>query len=256
MNTPLAQTRLCDYPRSFEAAVDTINADDSTGRSFFVLPHAELDSDIQKIANARAATLHNEVMVHVSRLSPLGIGTLKEMLAAANSTLSTAQLKALCTRLESDIHCFALLKSVSRLQVTSASVIQHIYGWFPPSRFVAQAHGKVLSTKKTLEKASVLADRFANNVLVVAAGASTEGLEFIDDLASHVGPSVRIERTVTSHSYWGNSPLAEWCFAPSNLDALIRNITSCSDTCVWCNEPFVPPVCPTCSTPGLIGEMQ
>ena len=238
-----------------ESSIQTIESCDDSSRSLFVVPKNNWEQSIAHISQARATTLHNEVLIHVSGLSPLGITTLLEMLTAFQDVLSTAQLRELAVQLDDKIQCFALLKSVAKLQVTTPSMFQHILSWLPSSRFIAEAHGAVLSTKKAFEDDEFLRGE-GKSVLVCRDSEPQADPDFSSKLTEHIQPSTIIHRRSEESNYWGAKPVQEWCIAPADLGALTDSIQAQSTTCTWCNEPFVPPHCPVCSATSPTGDKK
>lgn len=223
------------------------------GRAIFIVDKKHSLDSIRVISHARASTLANEVLIHVSRLSPLGLSTLVEILDSVKTSLSSAQLFALAHDLEEHIRCQALLKSVSKLQVATPSLIQHFMGWWPSTKFIAEAHGPVVSAAKTQVDDDILSFD-EPQVLVIQEDPPKSSQQFLSDLIDVAQPSTVIYRSLADAEYWGNSPELQWCFAPANLDTFTGSIERTSERCRWCHENFVPPVCPVCSSFAPNGE--
>ena len=255
MSPSSLSTRIHVGVADVESSIETIESSGDSARSFFVVPKNNWEESVAHISQARATTLHNEVLVHVSHLSPLGITALLEMLSAFGEVLSTAQLYELAVQLEDKIQCFALLKSVAKLQVATPSMFQHIMSWLPSSRFIAEAHGSVLSMKKSFEDQDfLLSDEGA--VLVCRENGPQADPDFSSKLTDHIQPSTVIYRQTEETNYWGAKPEQEWCLAPADLGVLTHSIQEQSTTCTWCNEPFVPPHCPVCSATSPTGDKK
>ena len=254
MSPSSLSTRIHVGAADVASSIQTIESCEDSSRSLFVVPKINWEESVAHISQARATTLHNEVLVHVSHLSPLGITTLLEMLTAFSEVMSTAQLYELTVQLEDRIQCFALLKSVAKLQVTTPSMLQHLLSWVPSSRFIAEAHGAVLSTQKAFESPDFLSED-GDTVLVCREEHETDP-NFFSTLIGHIQPATVIHRHAEETNYWGVKPEQEWCLAPADLGALTSSIQAQSSTCTWCKEPFVPPHCPVCSRPSPTGDKK
>lgn len=250
---PASPTVLYSGTLDFDEVTDVIKQCPDSSRSVFVVPVADKDRRISDIFHARAATLHNQALVYVSELSPLGITVLSDMLNVVKDSVSTAQLLALASELEGLITCSAYLSSVTKLQVAPASMWQHMFSWLPNSRFVTTANDSTSSPKAFLQDAEYW-ENVSHDVLFV--GESREQQDQINpkQLIEFSQPSSVNNRTVPSHNFWGVDPIFEWVFAPTDLWACVEDINNRSTTCQWCNEPYVPPRCPVCSAPSLIGD--
>lgn len=255
MSPSSLSTRIHVGVADVESSIQTIESCGDSTRSLFVVPKTNWEQSFAHISQARATTVHNEVLVHVSHLSPLGITALLEMLTAFSDVLSTAQLNELAVQLDDRIQCFALLKSVAKLQVATPSMFQHVVSWLPSSRFIAEAHGEVLSTKKAFENQSFLRGD-GDTVLVFRDDERQADPDFFAKLAGHIQPATVIQRHAEETIYWGAKPEQEWCIAPADLGALTSSIQAQSMTCTWCNEPFVPPLCPVCSATSPTGDKK
>lgn len=253
MTTFKMRTRVYAECTHFDSLVDAIHNTSGESRALFIVPKADKIAAIAAISHARASTLFNDVLIHVSSLSPLGISTLCEMLVAASEQLSSAQLIDLAERLDEDIRCFAFLKSVARVQVSTTSVFHHLLSWLPPTRFVAEANGPVVMKKRAFGDSEFF-DDYAGDVLVKPQQLSDEGQHIIATVTTRVDPSNTLVRSLVSADYWGTNPIAEWCVAPSDLGTYMEEIRLESQLCPWCHEPFVPPQCATCSASSMIGE--
>lgn len=239
----------------FGEVADLIKQCPDSSRSLFVVPVAEKKERIAQIFNARAISLHNQVVVHVSELSPLGITVLADMLHVANESLSTAQLIAFAAELETAITCSAYLRSVTKLQISQATMWHHVMSWLPPTRFVATAHAGVHSAKKFGQDAEYWEENM-HEVLFISDSKETQSLISPQKIAELAQASSVTNRNVNSSSFWGAEPVFEWAFAPTDLWAHVEEIKNRSALCPWCSEPYVPPRCAVCSAPSLIGESE
>lgn len=240
---------------TFGEIADLIKECPDSSRSFFVVPIAEKKERIAQIFNARAVSLHNQVVVHVSELSPLGITVLADMLSVASESLSTAQLVAFASQLETAITCSAYLRSVTTLQVAQATMWHHVVSWFPPTRFVATAHAGVRSAKKFDQDAEYWEDN-AREVLFISDSQEQQSTLSPQKIAELAQASSVTSRNVDPAGFWGTRPVFEWAFAPTDLWAHVEDIKNRSTMCPWCSEPYVPPRCAVCSAPSLIGETE
>lgn len=239
----------------FDEVADLIKQCPDSSRSFFVVPVAEKKERIAQIFNARAVSLHNQVVVHVSELSPLGITVLADMLRVASESLSTAQLVALAAELEMSITCSAFLRSVTKLHVSQATMWHHVMSWLPPTRFVATAHAGVRSAKKFDQDAEYWEEN-THEVLFISDSKEQQPLIDPQKIAELSQPSSVTNRNVDYQDFWGAEPVFEWAFAPTDLWAHVEDIKNRSTLCPWCSEPYVPPRCAVCSAPSLIGESE
>ena len=239
----------------FDEVADLIKQCPDSSRSFFVVPVAEKKERIAQIFNARAVSMHNQVVVHVSELSPLGITVLADMLHVAKESLSTAQLVALAAELETAITCSAYLRSVTKLQVSQTSIWHHVMSWLPPTRFVATAHAGVQSAKKFDQDAEYWEEN-RHEVLFISDSKERQPVVDPQKVAELAQASSVTNRNVDSSSFWGTEPVFEWAFAPTDLWAHVDDIKNRSTLCPWCSEPYVPPRCAVCSAPSLIGESE
>ncbi|WP_293851715.1 hypothetical protein [uncultured Brevibacterium sp.] len=239
----------------FEEVADLIKECPDSSRSFFVVPVAEKKERVSQIVNARAVSLHNQVVVHVSELSPLGITVLADMLHVAQESLSTAQLVAFAAELENAITCSAYLRSVTKLQVSRTTMWHHVMSWLPSTRFVATAHDGVHSAKK-FDQDEEYWEENAHEVLFISDSSEQKSLITPQSVAELAQASSVTGRNIDSRGFWGVEPVFEWVFAPTDLWAYVDNIKNRSTLCSWCSEPYVPPRCAVCSAPSLIGESE
>lgn len=239
----------------FGEVADLIRECPDSSRSLFVVPVADKKERIAQIFNARAVSLHNQVVVHVSELSPLGITVLADMLHVAKESLSTAQLVALAAELETAITCSAYLRSVTKLQVAQTTMWHHVMSWLPPTRFVATAHVGVRSAKKFAQDEEYWEEN-THEVLFISDSKEQSPLIDPQNVIELAQASSVTNRNVDSHSFWGAEPVFEWAFAPTDLWAHVEDIKNSSTLCPWCSEPYVPPRCAVCSAPSLIGEFE
>lgn len=239
----------------FDEVADRIKQCPDSSRSFFVVPIAQKKERIAQIFNARAVSMHNQVVVHVSQLSPLGITVLADMLHVAKESLSTAQLAAFATELETAITCSAYLRSVTKLQVSRTNMWHHVMSWLPPTRFVATAHAGVRFAKK-FDQDEAYWEENTHEVLFISDLREQQSTLNPQRIAELAQASSVTTRNVHDAGFWGTKPVFEWVFAPTDLWAHVDNIRNRSTLCPWCSEPYVPPRCAVCSAPSLIGETQ
>lgn len=249
---PEASVTVSVAPSTIEAAVDLVRATPDTTWLILVSTAESWEQSTALATRARAASLHNRVLLHRSGLSPLGVRALVEAASALRSRLSPAQFLTALTVLEGQIRCFAVLPSVARLRDPSPSIVQHMLGWWPSTRFLVETGAAVRRVRQpfTLDGFEPAG---AGSVLMHGGAADDRAGGILADVRTAFGTATTLERAAESDGWWGSDPILDLCLVPGDLTHALRTASADTSMCPWCREPAGGAICPLCHSTSVPG---
>ncbi|MCT1689958.1 hypothetical protein M3B11_03125 [Brevibacterium sp. p3-SID960] len=244
---PVSRASIHLAPLSLDEAVAVLEGATTGTPCIFIVPDGEFDACQAVISRARAASLHNVVLLARTGLSPLGRAVLTDMARSLASRLAAGQLLAVIAELELSIRCLAVARSVTRLRQPTPSLWQHIVSWLPSSRFLIQLDAGVERLRPgQLRDSGVL--RMPSEAVVIArgrgVGAEADGA--VAELADRLGQPPIVSLDVGPGDWWGKKEIVDLCIAPADLTPYLQRVTELAVECRWCQVPCTPGGCQMC----------
>jgi hypothetical protein len=201
----------------------------------------------------RSALDTSRLVPVASALPPLALAVLGAQLAAVAVHLPTpGPLVPGVELLGARLLVGAWTSSVSRLEQPAPSLAQHVWSWWPPSRFAVAAQ-----PQPRVDRIPILRRRFdASPWTLPAPALAVLGTRGGDASWLHevVLPAIGAERVVETGPsalgprWWGARRLVEVVGCPADPAAAageLRAAFPCTP-CGWCGEPVFGPACPFC----------
>ncbi|MCX0277958.1 hypothetical protein NLM24_46895 [Nocardia zapadnayensis] len=231
----------------FDALLEQLDAPEDTWVALIV--DAERATEIERrISHARARSTESRVLMFESNLSPLGIQVLTEIAQSTQTELDPGALLELLHRVSGAIRCFAVLESVARLTQAQPSLMQHALSLLPSSRFIAEAHGRVLRGTRAEDFSAIQPSESASVAFTVEGDRqATEAIT--DALLARLQPVTVVPRNRPAGAgsrWWGLEHPTEVCLAPADLAPHITTVREQSTACDWCGFSRIAPVCRVC----------
>lgn len=224
-------------PDTLQDALSSIRTAGGHAWSLFVSPHRDHSRHRRLVYHARAAAEESAVVFHVTRLSPLGVTVLIEMVQPLLKMLPAHRVLPALEALEKELRCFTVTDSVKDMSEPAVPLLLHARSWIPGGTYIAELHGRVKTyAAKKPERTWAHFEPAAEDHIAIVAGSTDEGKvgTRLDSAAEafleHLHPVDAARRQNLDPQWWGSHRSAQIVLAPTRLGALARQaITQASE---------------------------
>jgi hypothetical protein len=240
-----------------ETLIEAVNSGIEAGGHVIAIVPQWLGGDgMLRVQMVQSALDDERMTIHETPLPPLAAAVLASLASAVAPHLpGPGVLVSLLGDLESELHVFTWLGSVSGLSVPAPSLGQHLASLTPGSAFGVSSYPEpsVGRLGRDPSAPGVPLPQIArpSRLAVSDHGGNRAWIETVNRALG--GLQVReVEPTPNGAKWWGTGKLTESVAYPVDVEALAAELTTAAGpwTCRWCREQIARSPCPLCGHRG------
>jgi len=225
------------------------------GAVIVVLPQWFPPEGALRLAMARSMLDTDRVAVHETALPPLAAAVLCSLASSlAPHVPSAGVLASLLPELETEVHVFTWLGSVSGLSAPAPSFGQHLASLGPHSAFGVSSWPEPSVHKLPTGEPGVPLPEIGRPSRMVVAPRNGDAAWARDTVNRALGglPVAEVEATPNGPSWWGTSKVVESVVFPVDAADLAEDLLAELEpwVCRWCRELIARSPCPLCGHRG------
>ena len=225
------------------------------GAVIVVLPQWFPPEGALRLAMARSMLDTDRVAVHETALPPLAAAVLCSLASSlAPHVPSAGVLASLMPELETELHVFTWLGSVSGLSAPAPSFGQHLASLGPNSAFGVSSWPEPSVHKLSTGEPGVPLPEIGRPSRMVVAPRNGDAAWAKDTVNRALGglPVAEVEATPNGPSWWGTSKVVESVVFPVDAEDLAEDLLAELEpwVCRWCRELIARSPCPLCGHRG------
>jgi hypothetical protein len=238
-----------------ETLVEAVRSgSESGGHVLAIVPQWLKGDGLLRLEMVESALDDESLTIHQTPLPPLAAAVLASLASAISPHLpSRGVLVSLLPEIESELHVFTWLGSVSGLSTPTPTLSQHIASLSPGSAFGVSSYPEPTVHRLGREAPGVPLPRIERLSRLAVSDQGGDG-SWIAAVNHALGDlEVReVEPTPNGPSWWGTGKLVESVAYPVDVAALANELVNAADpwTCRWCRELIARSPCPMCGHRG------